>query len=322
MTNVYYFENMDDSLLNKLKDEIKTAFDGCKKIAIKLHFGEPGSKTAFTPEQIKPIIDVVKELGMEYFMFDSPVAYPGPRTEVDSYKEYTKKKGWDKLGEVVISNDFVVVKGENMSYEVCKGLAEADGVLVVSHFKGHCCAGFGGAIKNLGMGALTKKTKSEIHDGSKPVIGEGCIQCKACERACPINGIKVTDKPEIKLCYGCSNCVYACPEGVMKCKLNYFDILLAEGANAAQSKFKKFYYVSYLKNITKLCDCVSDAEEMIAKDWGYLMGKDAVAIDQAAYDLVTSEEDVFLKYNKKSGTEQVKAAESFGMGSSEYVLVE
>ncbi|RMF55243.1 DUF362 domain-containing protein [Candidatus Woesearchaeota archaeon] len=322
MPEVYYFESLDDSLLNKLRQELEKAFHGCRRIAVKLHFGEPGNKTAFSPEQVKPIINVLKGLGMKYFLFDSPVTYPSRRSSVSSYEEYAKEKGWDRLGDVVISDDFVVVKGNSMDYEVCKPLAEADGVLVISHFKGHCCAGLGGAIKNLGMGALTKKTKSEIHEGARPVIGDGCVQCKACERACPINGIRVTDKPEIIKCYGCSNCVYACKKGVLKCKVNYFDVLLAEGANAAQSKFKKFYYVSCLKNITRLCDCVKNAGELISEDWGWLISKDAVAIDRAAYDLVTRDEDVFLKYNKKSGTEQVKAAEKLGMGSSEYVLAE
>jgi uncharacterized Fe-S center protein len=234
------------------------------------------------------------------------------------------EKGWGKIGEVVIDGGFVKVKMKNLTHEVGKPLADADGVLVVSHFKGHVCCGFGGAIKNLGMGALSPKSKQAIHDGGRVKYVGGCTQCKTCEKVCPLNGIKVTDKPEFNLCYGCSNCAYFCPAGAIKPNLEYFDVLLAEGAGAAQSKFKRQYYVTFLKNITKECDCESDPKGIIAKDKGVLLSNDIVAIDKAAYDVITSKgtDDVFLKHNKKTGLEHVKAAEKMGMGKSAYILVE
>jgi len=99
--------------------------------------------------------------------------------------------------------------------------------------------------------------------------------------------------------------------------------LLAEGASAAQSKFKKFFYVSVLKNITKECDCKANPSGIIAKDIGYMFGKDGVAIDKASYDLVLKSEgkDVFLHKNKKTGLQHVEAAEKLGMGKTEYEIV-
>ncbi|MBI5148443.1 DUF362 domain-containing protein [Candidatus Pacearchaeota archaeon] len=322
MTIVYHSTDYA-KFIEVIKKELEKQFKGCKKIAIKIHFGEPGNKYALTPEQVKPITDLLKELNIDYFLFDSPVSYGGPRGNEKSHKEAAIEKGWQELGEIRISNEFIEVKGKNMRYQVCKELANADGVLVVSHVKGHVCSGFGGAIKNLGMGALTKKTKSDIHNGAKPeIIGE-CTLCGECKNACPINGIKVITKPMFIRCYGCSNCCYACKYGTIKPRVNFFDSLLAEGASTAQSKFKKVYYISFLMNITKECDCASNPGKLIAKDAGFLASSDGVAIDKASHDIIVKneKEDIFLKYNKKTGLRQIEEAERFGMGSKQYKLL-
>ncbi|MBI5881186.1 DUF362 domain-containing protein [archaeon] len=321
MAEVYHYKDTGNDFLAKLEAELKKEFSGCKRIAVKLHFGEPGNKTAFRPEDIAPITEVLKKLGIEFFLYDTSVAYPSPRGDTETNKRLALEKGWGTIGEVVVDGGFVPVS-KGRIYEVGKPLADADGVLVVTHFKGHVCCGFGGAIKNLGMGALSKKSKQGIHDGGSTKYIGGCTQCRTCERMCPIHGIKVTDKPEFITCYGCSNCAYVCPAHAIKPKVEYFDVLLAEGAAAAQSKFKRQYYVTFLKNITEKCDCESDPGRIIAPDKGILLSKDIVAIDKAAYDIITSKgtDDVFLRHNKKTGLEHVKAAEKMGMGSAEYTI--
>ena len=323
MENIYHSEKLDKLLL-QLKKELKNTFLGCKTIAIKIHFGSPENEFSFQPSQIKPITNLLKELGFSYFLYDTSVAYNSVRNNPKTHKEFALEKGWGEIGEVRTEDSFVKVKGNRMSYEVAKPLVDADGVLVISHVKGHCCSGFGGAIKNLGMGTLSKKSKGDIHSGGEPIILEGCIKCKVCENNCPVHCIKVLDKPVITGCYGCSNCCYVCKQGILKPKLDFFDILLADGANTAQSKFKRKYYISFLSNITKLCDCEQNPEGIISKDAGFLIGRDAVAIDNASRDLIIRKmkEDIFLKHNKKTGLEQIKAAESFGMGSSKYNLIE
>jgi uncharacterized Fe-S center protein len=324
INQVIYSKEISKKFLDLLKEELKSEFNNCKKIAIKIHFGEPNNNYAFKPSDIKPLTDVLKELKIDFFFFDSPVAYESIRKTPEGQMRVAKEKGWDKIGEIRSSDGFIAVSGENMVYEVCKELAEADGVLVISHFKGHVCSGFWGAIKNLGMGALTKRTKSMIHDGASPVYFGGCIGCKNCVSSCPINGIKFDDKnkrPVFVNCYGCSNCCYNCPSKAIKPKINYFDILLAEGASLAQSKFKRYYYINVLKRIAKECDCEQNPKGIIASDYGYLCSKDGVAIDKASYDLIKNAEgDVFLKYNKKTGLQQIIAAEKFGMGSKDYSL--
>lgn len=321
MADVYHYDSFDRECLAKLKSELKKAFAGCRNIAIKIHFGEPGNTAAFTPKDVKPICDLLYELGINYFFFDSPVKYGGIRGKSDSYKLYAVKKGF---GDVKISDESVPVKMEHLTYEVCRDLIDADGVLILSHFKGHDCSGFGGSIKNLGMGALSKKSKTDIHDGGAVVYTKDCALCGACVESCPINGINI-DKghPEFGECWGCSNCASVCPNECIKVKLKNFDFLLSEGAFAAYKNFKKSYSINVLKNITKSCDCFSNVSKIIAKDSGIVFSSDIVAVDKASHDIVVKNagEDVFLKNNKKTGLEHVFYAEKLGMGSATYKLI-
>jgi len=321
MADVYYSKDLNELFLAQLSIDLKKYFADCKKIAVKMHFGEPGNKAAFTPKDIAPIIDAIKDAGLDYFLFDTPVMYPGLRNDPVTHKKYATEKGFAK---VVVDNDHIDVKGNHLTHQVSKTLSAADGVLVLTHFKGHDLSGIGGAIKNLGMGALTKESKADIHHGGEPVFVGDCIKCGICVKNCPINGLKlVEDKkyPVIISCFGCSLCSIMCPQHVINPKIELFDTLLAEGANAAQSKFKKYYYVSAMINIAKHCDCFGDPGKNIIDDLGYLMSKDAVAIDTAALDIIKKRhQDIIFKVNKKTGMEQVHAAERLGMGSTEYVL--
>ena len=308
------------AFLERIRPELKR-FCG-KRIAVKLHFGEPGNPAAFTPLHILPLTDLLGELGITFFLYDSSVAYPSPRGRTASHREAALAKGWGSLGEVRTDDDRVIqVKGRHLTYEVCAPLAEADGVLVVSHLKGHVCCGFGGALKNLGMGCLSKKSKMAIHDGGSPVFTGECSGCGVCVPACPIGGIELQGgKAVFVTCYGCSGCAAVCPTQAISPKVAPFEELLAGGAKAAASRFKSAYYLTFMGNITRMCDCERSPGEIIAKDCGWLASADPVAIDRAGHDIVTATagEDVFLKSNLKSGLGQIEAAEKLGLGSMRY----
>ena len=260
-------ENFDKAL----KEQLNGFFPENSKIAVKLHMGEKDNPYYLKPKKIKKIIDVLKELKLKPFLFDSIVLYQGSRDTKEKYYKVADAHGFteEKIGcPIVISDEGVDVKTENLTVHVCKELAEADYMLVASHIKGHSCFGFGGAIKNLGMGGVTPKSKEDIH-------------------------LSAGDAPA--------------------------DKLLAEGAQAVLTSFKKVFYVNFLINITFECDCWNDPGKIVADDIGVLFGDDIVAIDKASVDLIYRQKPgLFDKLHKKDPYLQIKFANELKMGETEY----
>jgi len=259
-----------DKLEETLRDQIKEIFDKGEKIAVKLHMGEARNKYYLKALIIKRIIKVLNEIGLNPFLFDSIVLYPGERDTVEKYYKTAENHGFTEkeVGcPIVISNIGVDVKTRDMTVHVCKELIEADGILVVSHVKGHCCYGFGGAIKNLGMGGVTPESKKEIHSAGQAET----------------------------------------------------DDLLAQSAQAVLSGLKKVFYINFLIDIAKNCDCANDAGPIVAEDIGILFGQDIVAIDKASVDLIYQQKPkVFDKLHDHDPYLQIKYAKELGLGEEEY----
>jgi len=259
-----------DKLEQTFKEQIKGVFFKEDKIAVKLHMGEIRNKYYLKTPVIKIIIKVLNELKLKPFLFDSIVLYPGERDTVEKYYRTAKEHGFteEEIGcPIIISDTGVDVKTRDMVLNVCKELTEADGLLVISHVKGHCCFGFGGAIKNLGMGGVTPKSKKEIHAGGQAEI----------------------------------------------------DDLLAQGAQAVLKSFNKIFYVNFLINISKNCDCDNNAGPIIAEDIGILFGKDIVAIDKASVDLIEKQKKgVFEELHGHDPYSQIHYARELGLGEEEY----
>lgn len=322
---VIFSKSLSESFIEKLKDEIP--FEN-ETVAIKLHMGEPRNPNHLRPEEVKKFVELLKEKNCDPFLFDTTVAYPGKRYSVKGYLEVASKNGFseDFLGCPIVIGDesYEAVKGR-IEYQVAKELCNIS-VLVLTHVKGHPCCGIGASIKNLGMGAVTKKTKEDIHEGAKPVYVGNCVLCKSCVENCPEGAMRLNEKekrPEhSSACLGCSNCILVCPQKALKPKIATFDFLLAEAAKAAISKFKKFYFVNFLVRMAKLCDCYNQPLEPVINDIGILASNDILAIEKATYDLILKKEgkDIFKELNKKSFIEQLKFAEELKIGSLEYEL--
>lgn len=327
MSKLIFLKNEDKLKANIVK-QLKPLFKSGDKIAVKLHFGEPGNTYALKPEFVRKVVDALLELGTKPFLFDTPVAYAGPRHTSKDYYKSTQERGFtpEKVGcPVIISNKSISVKGK-IEYQVAKDMVEADGVLVLTHVKGHICTGFGGAIKNIGMGAITKETKGAIHDGGKPVYLKGCTLCEICSQRCPLDNIRYDEtRPQFdkNWCCGCSNCALFCPEKSIKPKVATFNFLLSEGAALAIKNFKKTYYVNVLQKISKLCDCQSDGGKIVLDDIGILMSEDIVAVEKATLDLINKKagKDLFESIHHKTPLEHIKEIEKLGMGSMEYEIV-
>ena len=325
MSKVYLFREFD-RLTAAAALLLAKAFDPKKALLVKMHFGEPGNKAALTPADIAPIVGALHQLALRPTLFDTPVAYGSPRNTIEGYRKVVKQRGYNELAPSLISDDYVESKAKDFVVQVAKPLAEAEQVLVISHVKGHYCSGFGGAIKNLAMGGVTKKTKSVEHALGKPKwVGE-CEGCGLCAKQCPAKAVKIVEgKAVINLekCWGCSICEVNCPSLAPQVAL--FDDVLGQAAAAVIHKMpKETYYINIIKNVSKFCDCDADGGAIVSRDVGILFSDDPVAIDRASIDLINRAEgkDVFKEANFKDPKLQVDfAARHMKQLSVEYKII-
>lgn len=322
MTTVNFLQ--DKTKLESVSQNIFSSyFPKNQDILVKIHFGEPGNQTALFPKDIEPIINALKSLGLKPTLIDTPVAYDSPRNTVVGYEQVVRDRGFDKLAPFIISDNFIEVKTKDLTVKVCKELTEAKNLLVISHVKGHECAGFGGAIKNFGMGGLMPESKEVVHDGSKPLFhSETCTGCGTCARLCPAHAIEIINhKAQVDLakCYGCSICQINCPTHSLTPKVANFDDLLAQGASACINNLPaNSYYLSFIQNITKCCDCESNSGPILAPDRGVLFSDNPIAIDQASIDIIGKE--IFENSNHKDPTLQIIYAEKYTKFTKDYQL--
>ena len=214
------------SLLQKLqtlleKGGFSESFDKDKLVALKLHFGEYGNLAYIRPNYIRLVVDMVKKVGGKPFLTDANTLYKGTRSNAVDHLETAEINGFARsvVGAPLIIADGlrgsdevkVPIDGEFVKEaKIGAAIAHADTVISISHFKGHEQAGFGGAIKNVGMGSASRAGKMEQHSSSKPKVRkEKCVRCMLCARNCPVDAITVDDYAVIDYdkCIGCGQCV-------------------------------------------------------------------------------------------------------------------
>jgi uncharacterized Fe-S center protein len=310
----------DRPLFEHLRNVFSNIFDQGDSVAVKLHMGEPGNLYFIKPDFTRMICELLRKAGCEPFVFDTPVIYSSPRNSPGGYLRSAAANGYDEQtigAPVVVSNRSVEAEGTLMTYHIASAPLEADGVLLLTHFKGHIACGVGGAVKNIGMGCMAKETKGEIHTGGEPRYESGCVQCGICVENCPTSNITLeNDRPVFgrTWCSGCSNCAIVCPEECITPRVALFDELLAEAAALAHTRFEKFYAVNVLKNISKLCDCIADSGPIIVEDIGYVCGDDMITVDVASLEAIrklTGKDDIFAEHNLRGSWEHIRAAARF-----------
>jgi len=300
-----------------------------KKVPVKLHMGELKNKYFPKPEFVKHVIDELKMAHVEPYLFDTTVAYTGMRHSKTGYRKLAEIHGFTmkKVGcDVIIDDKGIPITVENREYEVAEHLVESTHIFALSHIKGHVATGMGGAIKNFGMGGVTKETKIRMHHGSRPIYQkDACTYCGACAEVCPFNALKIKEnswKQNMKSCFGCGVCVDACKSDALTYKDADFQYVLACAAKACIQD-KNVIYLNEIKRIARSCDCDPFAGPVICPDIGYLVSDDPVAIDKASLDLVNNvKKDVFEKENNISPLKQIKYGEEIGIGSPSYQLIE
>ena len=327
MNKVVFFTD-----LQKLSDALNN-FDrksfADKRVPVKLHMGEVKNKFYTKPDFVKMVVGELKKMRVDPYLFDTTVAYPGLRHYVSGYQQVARFHGYTmkKIGcDIIIDDSGIVKTVENRDFEVAWHLVNSTHILAISHVKGHIQTGFGGAIKNFGMGGVTKETKRKIHHGSRPVYKkDACTYCGVCAEVCPFDAIKVKGKKwnHSKLaCFGCGVCIDACKNKAITYEDADMQYILALAAKACLDG-KNVIYINELKRIAKSCDCDPFPGPIIVPDIGYLVADDPVAIDKASLDLIDDvKKDVFLKENKIDPFKQIKYGEEIGLGSSSYQLIE
>ena len=308
-----------------------------QEIPLKLHFGERGNFTFLKPETYDGIIDFLEEKEIKSAFTETSVLYGGERFNREKHTALALSHGFTRLPVVIADG----AKGEEAvevpvglhhfkSVSIAAGLAKYDQVIVLSHFKGHMLAGFGGAVKQLSMGFGSKGGKMAMHLGVKPrIMGFLCKKCGLCQKRCQVGAVSCENgkfRIDRKKCIGCGACFSICPRHAVSIfslggfwnalfKGKFFREKLVEYACGA-AKGKKHIYISFAVNITRGCDCEPHPMPRCLKDIGVFASTDPVAIDQACWDAAA-------KCGKKfRGAEQLQYAERCGLGSRSYELIE
>lgn len=286
---------------------------GGKFVAIKMHFGELGNISYLRPNYAKAIVDLVKELGGKPFLTDCNTMYPGYRKNALEHLECAWENGFTPLTvgcPVIIADGLkgtddvaVPVEGGEYTKEALIGHAvmDADVFISLTHFKGHEMTGFGGAIKNIGMGCGSRAGKKDQHSAGKAIIDEArCRGCRRCERECA-NGGLVYDPAARKMhvdgsnCVGCGRCLGACNFDAIDFDqdqaISVLNAKMAEYTKAVVSGRDSFH-ISLIVDVSPFCDCHSENDAPILPNIGMFASKDPVALDQACADACLAAEPV------------------------------
>jgi uncharacterized Fe-S center protein len=310
-----YFTNLrttpSSNLLTKMERLVKRA--GIENIdfrnqfvAIKIHFGEPGNLAFIRPNYVACIADMLRKLGAKPFLTDSNTLYSGKRSNAVDHIRSAMENGFNPISakcDVIIADGLkgvdyreVPVDGEYCkSPKIGTAIVDADIILSMNHFKGHEQSGFGGALKNLGMGSASVGGKLELHSASKPVIVcNSCTGCNICVKNCAHDAIHLgNDRISIidyNKCVGCGQCIALCQYGAavmgdgetserLNCKI-------AEYAGAVLLN-KPHFHLNFIMNVSPECDCWNHNDAAIIPDLGIAASFDPVALDQACADMVT-----------------------------------
>lgn len=299
-----------DSLPTKLKKLIKAAGMGQidmngKFAAIKMHFGELGNISYLRPNYAKAVADVVKEFGGKPFLTDCNTMYPGKRKNALEHLECAWENGFSPLsvgcpiliGDGLKGTDDIavpVVGGEYVKEaRIGRAIMDADVFISLTHFKGHELTGFGGAIKNIGMGCGSRAGKKEQHSSGKPnIIKDLCRGCRKCLSECANGGLDF-DYESKKMtvnqgnCVGCGRCLGACN----------FDAIMFENDSANEMLNRRMaeytkavldgrpsFHISLIVDVSPNCDCHGENDAPIIPNLGMFASFDPLALDQACVD--------------------------------------
>lgn len=364
MASDVFFSDMrtdfGNNLLDKLRKVIRKAGMGNIDFqdhyaAIKMHFGEPGNLAFLRPNWAKVVADEVKSLGGKPFLTDCNTLYVGGRKNALDHLDTAMINGFSPMStgcQVIIADGIKGLDDEEVPVDgkyvhaakIGRAIMDADIIISLTHFKGHESTGFGGAMKNIGMGSGSRRGKMEMHSAGKPVVAEErCIGCGMCQKICAHSAPVIAGgkcRIDHARCVGCGRCIAICPkDAIHEGTSNSNEILnckMMEYTKAVLQNRPSFH-ISIAVDISPNCDCHSENDAAIVPNIGIFASFDPVALDQACADAVNRMpenpgtmlsasahthndhfDDIHPDTNWKQGLEY---AESIGLGTREYNLI-
>lgn len=297
------------NLLEKLQKLIRKAgieqvdFDK-KLVAIKIHFGEPGNLSYLRPNYAKAVADVIKSLGGVPFLTDCNTLYVGRRKNALEHIDAAYENGFSPFStgcNVIIADglkgtddiEVPVVGGELVkNAKIGRAIMDADVFISLNHFKGHECTGFGGAIKNIGMGCGSRAGKMEQHNSGKPTIDHSaCRGCGMCAKICAQSAISYGPDKKASIdhakCVGCGRCIGICNfDAIYNGNYSANDDLCKKMAEYSKAVVdgRPHFHISLVVDVSPFCDCHPENDLPIIPDVGMFASFDPVALDQACVD--------------------------------------
>lgn len=352
-------ENLPQKLERLVKEAgMDTILSDNDLTAVKIHFGEQGNTAFIRPIYIRKIIRAIRKAKATPFLTDANTLYVGSRSDAVSHFKTAVENGFSYSsmdGAPIIIADGLFGKSETRVQvdlkhcnEVYIGseIINANALVSVAHFKGHELSGFGGTLKNLGMGCASRRGKLAQHSNVSPKIKrKTCIGCGECEAYCPGKAISLKDKKAYMnkdKCIGCAECIVRCPTESININWNqtvpmFLEKMMEHTAGVLKNKTDKGLFINFITDIAPKCDCLPYSESPICSDIGVVASTDPVAIDQASADLVNQQQALpgsVLKCNFEPGQDKFKGlypdvdwelqldyAEKIGLGTRDYSLI-
>ncbi len=329
-----------------------------KFAAIKIHFGEPGNTSYIRPNYPTRVAKLIAEAGGKPFLTDASTLYSGRRANAIDHLYAAAENGYSESSvhcPIIIADglkgteyrEIPIGQKHCKTAKIASAIADADILISINHFKGHEMTGFGGALKNLGMGSGSRGGKLEMHSAAQPIfMREKCIGCNLCVKNCAHLAIvldaerkAVMDKAK---CVGCGQCIAMCRYEAIEPDWSGGSVVAvcertAEYALAAV-KDKPCFHINLIMDVSPNCDCWTHSDLPIVPNLGFVASADPVALDQACADMVNAAmampgSELFDKvpyaqgadkfshlYPKTNWQATLAHAEAIGIGSRAYEL--
>ncbi len=273
-----------------------------KRTAIKVHLGGGSGFTTIHPFFMRGLVAKVKEAGAaEVFVTDThnavasavergytPEVLGCPIVPVAGARE-----------EDVVPTPVTPAFHALSSLNIGGAIVRAEALIDFSHLKGHGSCGFGGASKNLSMGCMDERTRAVLHglEGGLSWDEDACTLCRTCEQNCPNKAISFpNDEFTVNYhhCKLCQHCVLVCPQKAITTQGGAFGDFQHGMALASSEVLKSFprenqLFITMMMNVTIFCDCWGMTTPAIVPDIGVIAGREIVSMEQAALDMVKTE---------------------------------